>query len=117
LTDQTSNATDPLDAADASDQRPHVNMLRELAALGWYVTSIRPDREAPFLWSVTIMRFDGNASISTTDIDPDEALDEALRYASVDDEPTYEVAHGAPAPEASVHVVASAERAAHLEAP
>ncbi|HWO23879.1 MAG TPA: hypothetical protein VNO30_34290 [Kofleriaceae bacterium] len=71
------------------DPRPHVAALLELASLGWRVTEIRPDRA---LWRVTVTRYDGDATIGVTNIDPDAALDETLRYASVDDEPTYEVA-------------------------
>jgi hypothetical protein len=50
------------------------------------VTSIRPDRSAPVLWRVTIGRYDGFASISVTEADPDDALDELLRYALTDAE-------------------------------
>ncbi|HWO18417.1 MAG TPA: hypothetical protein VNO30_06560 [Kofleriaceae bacterium] len=70
--------------APEADPRPHVAALLELGGLGWYVTEIRPDRDAPVLWRVTIKRYDGFASISVEDADPDDALDELLRYACVD---------------------------------
>ena len=44
---------------DGADPRPHVAAILELAALGWHVTEIRPDRNAPVLWRVSIERFDG----------------------------------------------------------
>ncbi|HWO26379.1 MAG TPA: hypothetical protein VNO30_46945 [Kofleriaceae bacterium] len=66
-----------------TDPRPHVAALRELSVLGWRVTEIRPDRA---LWRVTVTRYDGDATIGVTDSDPDEALDEAVRYAAVDAE-------------------------------
>src|SRR6187549_771500 len=70
----------PTDNSD-TDPRPHVAALRELGALGWRVTEIRPDRA---LWRVTVTRYDGDATIGVTDPDPDEALDEAVRSAAVD---------------------------------
>ncbi|HWO22351.1 MAG TPA: hypothetical protein VNO30_26515 [Kofleriaceae bacterium] len=72
----------PTDNSD-TDPRPHVAALFELSALGWRVTEIRPDRA---LWRVTVTRYDGDATIGVTDADPDEALDEAVRYAAVDAE-------------------------------
>jgi hypothetical protein len=69
-----------------ADPRPHVAALITLGALGWYVTAIRPDRTQPVLWRVTIERFDGYASISVKEADPDDALDEVLRYAAIDRE-------------------------------
>lgn len=68
------------------DPRPHVAALLELSALGWHVTEIRPDRVAPVLWRVTIRRYDGYASITVTEADPDAALDELFRYAAADAE-------------------------------
>jgi hypothetical protein len=68
------------------DPRPHVATLLELSALGWHVTEIRPGRVAPVLWRVTIRRYDGHASITLTEADPDAALDELFRYAAVDAE-------------------------------
>jgi hypothetical protein len=70
----------------APDLRPHVAALLELSALGWRVTEIRPDRTAPVLWRVTIERSDRCASISAMELDPDDALDELLRYACADHE-------------------------------
>lgn len=66
------------------DPRPHVAALITLGALGWYVTQIRPDRIGPGLWRVPVERFDGHASISVIEVDPDDALDEAIRYAAID---------------------------------
>jgi hypothetical protein len=70
-----------------ADPRPHVAALLELSAFGWHVTEIRPDiggGDAPVLWRVTIRRYDGYASITITEADPDAALDELARYAAVD---------------------------------
>jgi hypothetical protein len=68
------------------DPRPHVAALLKLSALGWHVTEIRPGRAAPVIWRVTIRRYDGHASITLTEADPDAALDELFRYAAVDAE-------------------------------
>lgn len=70
----------------AADPRPHVAALLELRSLGWYLSAIRPDLAAPALWRVAIQRYDGNASITVTEADPDEALDELIRYAAADAE-------------------------------
>jgi hypothetical protein len=102
-----SNAADTANTTNTPDPRPHVAALVELASLGWRVTEIRPHRE---LWRVTVTRYDGDATIGVTNIDPDAALDETLRYASVDDEPTCEVA---PTSERT----ASSEHTAHPEEP
>jgi hypothetical protein len=69
-----------------TDPRPHVATLLELAALGWYVTAIRPDLSETVLWRVTIVRYDLSAWITATDADPDDALDELIRYAAADAE-------------------------------
>ena len=75
-----------------TDTRAHVTALRELAALGWHLVEIRPDREPPLLWSVTVRRFDHNVEITVTDADPDAALEEALHFAACDeDEPSVEL--------------------------
>ena len=72
-----------------TDARPHVAALRELAALGWHVTEIRPDREPPVLWTVRARRYDHNVEVTVTDADPDAALEEALHFAACDeDEPS-----------------------------
>ena len=103
----TSNAAGIANTTDTPDPRPHVAALVELASLGWRVTEIRPDRA---LGRVTITRYDGDATIGVTNIDPDAALDETLRYASVDDEPTCAVA---PTSERT----AGSEHATHPEEP
>ena len=69
-----------------ADPRPHVAALLELAALGWHVTEIRPGRSAPVLWRVTIKRYDESVSITAMEADPDDALDELIRYATIDAE-------------------------------
>ena len=69
-----------------TDPRPHLAALLELRWLGWHVTAIRPDVAAPVLWRVTITRYDGNASITVADVDPDDAIDELVHYASADAE-------------------------------
>src|SRR5262245_59476635 len=70
-----------------ADPRPHVAALLTLAALGWYVTAIRPDLTAPVLWTVTGRRFDAAASITVVESDLDDALEELVHYASADQEP------------------------------
>jgi hypothetical protein len=65
--------------------RPYLATLSALGAIGWHVTEIRPDRDEPVLWHVTITRYDGNLSITLTDADPDVALAELARYASADE--------------------------------
>ncbi|HWO18410.1 MAG TPA: hypothetical protein VNO30_06525 [Kofleriaceae bacterium] len=53
--------------------------------LGWYVTEIRPARDASALWRVEIERYDRAVSITALDAtDPDAALEELARYAAVD---------------------------------
>ena len=75
-----------------TDPRPHVAALLELAALGWHVVGIRPDREPPVLWSVTVRRYDHNVEITVHEADPDAALEEALHFAACDeDEPSVEL--------------------------
>ena len=74
-----------------TDPRPHVAALRELAALGWRVVEIRPDREPPLLWTVRARRHDDNVEIVVHEADPDAALEEALHFAACDeDEPSVE---------------------------
>ena len=73
------------------DPRPYVTLLLELASLGWFVTKISPDLEAPrVLWRITIVRYDVAASITVTDADPDDVLAELLRYASIDADPPHD---------------------------
>lgn len=67
-------------------ERPHVATIGALGALGWHVTEIRPDRDDPALWRVTITRYDGNLSMTLIDADPDVALEELARYAATDAE-------------------------------
>jgi hypothetical protein len=79
-------SSDPHAAGHDIDPRPYVAALLELCALGWYVTRIRPNRDAPVLWRVTITRYNECASITVTEADPDDAFDELLRYARTDAE-------------------------------
>jgi hypothetical protein len=80
-----------------TDARPHIAAMRELAVLGWHVTEIRPDREPPVLWSVSIRRYDGNVEMTISEADPDAALDELLHYAAADeDEPSVELSSESP---------------------
>ncbi|HWO22545.1 MAG TPA: hypothetical protein VNO30_27490 [Kofleriaceae bacterium] len=85
-TPDTQQEEPSLTGCRTSEPRRHVAALLELSALGWHVTEIRPGRAAPVLWRVTIRRYDGYASITLTEADPDAALDELLRYAAVDGE-------------------------------
>ncbi len=63
--------------------------MRHIVALkrvGWRVVEIRPDDidRSAALWHTTIRRFDGDASMTVTAADPDDALEELVRYAQVD---------------------------------
>lgn len=69
-----------------TDARPHVAALRELAALGWHLVEIRPDREPPVLWTVTVRRYDHNVEVTIHDTDPDAALEGALHFAACDED-------------------------------
>jgi hypothetical protein len=57
-----------------------------LDAVGWRVVEIRPpvSRDEGELWRVAITRVDYVASMTVTAPDPDVALAELVRYASVD---------------------------------
>ena len=75
-----------------TDARPHVTALRELAALGWRIVEIAPDREPPVLWTVRARRHDDNVEIVVHEADPDAALEEVLHFAACDeDEPAVEL--------------------------
>ena len=88
----TSNRPPTTRPARPTDARPHVAALRELAALGWRVVEIRPDREPPLLWTVTVRRHDHNVEVTIHEADPDAALEEALHFAACDeDEPSVEL--------------------------
>ncbi len=76
--------TDP----PSTDPRLYVAALLELRSRGWHVSEIRPDRDAPVLWRVVIVRYDRSAWITVIEADPDDALAELLRYAAADAEPS-----------------------------
>lgn len=63
------------------------------------MVEIRPDREPPVLWTVTVRRSDHNVEVTIHEADPDAALEEALHFAACDeDEPAVDLAPDAPAP-------------------
>ncbi len=69
----------------APQVRPHVAVLGALDQLGWRVTELRPSTDhGSALWIVSIERTDFGARMTVTDADPDVALEELARYASVD---------------------------------
>jgi hypothetical protein len=59
-----------------------------LEAVGWLVAELRPSvaGDEPPLWRVSITRFDLNASMSASAVDPKDALAELLHYVSADAE-------------------------------
>lgn len=78
----------PACAAPHPDPRihPHVATLIALGRLGWHVTEIRPDRDDPVVWRVTVTRYDKDMSMTLLEADPDVALEELARYAAADAE-------------------------------
>jgi hypothetical protein len=80
---------EPKAAAAASPPpgaRPLVRHLTALDAAGWRVVELRPLMACgePALWRAAITRVDLDASISVSATDPEVALAELVRYASVD---------------------------------
>jgi hypothetical protein len=65
---------------------PLVRHIVALEAMGWHVVGLRPSitGDEPALWHVTIERYDESASMTMTDVDPDVALAELVRYAQAD---------------------------------
>ena len=74
----------------SSSPRSQTQLLKRhfiaLDAAGWRVVEIRPpiSREEGGLWHVAIQRVDLVASMTAIASDPDAALAELVRYASVD---------------------------------
>ena len=71
------------------DARPLVRHILALDRAGWRVVEIRPDITGggAELWHTTVMRRDGDMSMTVTAADPEVALSELLRYAQVDRRP------------------------------
>lgn len=66
-----------------------VGHILALEAVGWRIAELRPRPSAgdePPLWHVAITRFDLDASMSASAVDPADALAEFVRYASADAE-------------------------------
>jgi len=65
---------------------PFMHHIIALEAIGWRVVELRPSiiGDEPALWSVTIERTDENASMTATEVDPDVALAELVRYTQAD---------------------------------
>jgi hypothetical protein len=63
-----------------------VRHILALEAIGWRITQLRPSvaGDEPPLWRVVITRFDLDASMSASAMDPADALAELLHYASAD---------------------------------
>jgi hypothetical protein len=63
-----------------------VHHILALEAIGWRITQLRPSvaGDEPPLWRVAITRFDLDASMSASAVDPADALAELLHYASAD---------------------------------
>jgi hypothetical protein len=81
----------PSKAALASNAQPPgadqlFHQILALEAIGWRVTQLRPSvaGDEPPLWRVAITRFDLDASMTASSIDPADALAELLHYASAD---------------------------------
>jgi hypothetical protein len=57
-----------------------------LESAGWHVVELRPENayDEAAAWTVAIRRFDLDAFIAVTAVDPDAALAELVRYAAVD---------------------------------
>lgn len=65
---------------------PHVRLIAELAAIGWRITELRPERldGRVVLWRVAIVRVDDVATMTACASDPDVALAELVRYTAPD---------------------------------
>lgn len=73
-------------SARDSRARPLVRHIIALESIGWRVVGLRPSitGDAPALWRVTIERTDESASMTATEVDPDVALAELVRYTQAD---------------------------------
>lgn len=65
---------------------PHVRLIAELAAIGWRITELRPERRdgRVGLWHVAIVRVDDVATMTACASDLDVALAELVRYTAAD---------------------------------
>jgi hypothetical protein len=65
---------------------PYVRLIAELAAIGWRITELRPERldGRVVLWHVAIVRVDDVATMTACASDPDVALAELVRYTAAD---------------------------------
>jgi len=65
---------------------PHVRLIAELAAVGWRITALWPERldGHVVLWHVAITRVDDVATMTACATEPDGALAELVRYTAVD---------------------------------
>jgi hypothetical protein len=62
-----------------------VHDIVALERIGWRVVQIQPDLGGGVaLWSMTITRRDGDASMTVTAAEPEVALAELVRYAQAD---------------------------------
>lgn len=70
----------------APDARLFVRHILTLEAIGWRVVGFLPSvaGDEPALWRVTIERTDEGASMTATDVDPEVALEELVRYTRAD---------------------------------
>lgn len=64
----------------------HVRLIAELAAIGWRITELGPERldGRVVLWHVAIARVDDVATMTACASDPDVALAELVRYTAAD---------------------------------
>lgn len=65
---------------------PYMRLIAELAAIGWRITELRPERldGRVVLWHVAIVRVDDVATMTACASDPDVALAELVRYTAAD---------------------------------
>jgi len=65
---------------------PHMRVTAELAAIGWRITELRPERldRCVVLWHVATARVDDVATITACASDPDGALAELVCYTAAD---------------------------------
>lgn len=66
----------------------YVRLIAELAAIGWRITKLRPERldGRVVMWHVAIVRVDDVATMTACAPDPDVALAELVRYTAADAE-------------------------------
>jgi hypothetical protein len=68
------------------ETRLFVRHILSLEAIGWRVVGFRPgvSGDEPALWRVTIERVDDGASMTASDEDPEDALEDLVRYTRAD---------------------------------